>query len=78
MNETGNGKPTSGVRSDDEAKGLATARRGCVAGEEAGLSVELMIQILNAGVSVEMLLDLIDRSLQGRREQTGRSSGWIM
>jgi hypothetical protein len=52
--------------------------RFAVAGEEAGLSVELMIQILNAGVSVETLLDLIDRSLQGRREQTGRSSGWVM
>jgi hypothetical protein len=33
------------------------------AGEEAGLSIEQVIQILNAGVGVETLLDLIDRSL---------------
>ena len=42
------------------------------AGEKAGISVEDMIQILNAGVSVETLLDLIGRNLQARGE-TGRS-----
>jgi len=31
------------------------------AGERAGLSVEEMIRILNAGVTVECLLDLIER-----------------
>ena len=31
-----------------------------LAGEQAGLSVEEMIRILNAGVSVESLLDLIE------------------
>lgn len=31
------------------------------AGEQAGLSVEEMIRILNAGVTVECLLDLIER-----------------
>jgi hypothetical protein len=31
------------------------------AGEKAGLSVEEMIRILNAGVTVESLVDLIER-----------------
>jgi hypothetical protein len=48
------------------------------AGEQAGMSVEDMIRILNAGVSVETLLELIERSLQSSRQETGRSSRWIM
>jgi hypothetical protein len=48
------------------------------AGEQAGMSVEDMIRILNAGVSVETLLELIERSLRPSRAETGRSSGWIM
>lgn len=51
------------------------------AGEPAGLSVEDMIRILNAGVSVETVLDLIERSLQATREESRvscRSSRWIM
>jgi hypothetical protein len=47
-------------------------------GEQAGIAVEDMIQILNAGVSVETLLDLIERRLQGTGEDTHRSSRWIM
>jgi hypothetical protein len=47
-------------------------------GEQAGIAVEDMIQILNAGVSVETLLDLIERRLQGPGEDTHRSSRWIM
>ena len=47
-------------------------------GEQAGISVEDMIQILNAGVSMEILLDFIERSLQASREETCRSSCWIM
>jgi hypothetical protein len=47
-------------------------------GEQAGITVEDMIQILNAGVSVETLLDLIERSLQAPREGTRRSSRWII
>ena len=34
-----------------------------LAGEQVGLSVEEMIRILNAGVSVEGLLDLIERRI---------------
>jgi hypothetical protein len=48
------------------------------AGEQAGMSVEDMIWILNAGVSVETLLELIECSLRSSRQETGRSSRWIM
>jgi hypothetical protein len=48
------------------------------AGEQAGISVEQMIQILNAGVSVETLVDLIDRSPQLHPAETVRCSRWIM
>jgi hypothetical protein len=48
------------------------------AGEEAGISVEDMIRILNAGVSVEALLDLIRRNARACSEKIGRSSGWVM
>lgn len=34
------------------------------AGERAGLSVEEMIRILNSGVKVETLLNLIERNLE--------------
>jgi hypothetical protein len=48
-----------------------------VAGERAGFTVEQMIQILNAGVSVEALLDIIERNLQAPRGYTD-SSRWVM
>lgn len=44
--------------------------RLALAGEQAGISVEEMIQILNAGVRVEALLDLIGRNLQASLETT--------
>jgi hypothetical protein len=47
-----------------------------LAGEQVGMSVEDMIRILNAGVSVETLLDLIG-SLQDFQDGTRRSR-WIM
>jgi hypothetical protein len=37
-----------------------------------------MIQMLNAGVTVEALLDIIERSLQAPQGNTGRSSRWII
>ena len=52
--------------------------RVAVIGEQAGFSVEDMIHMLDAGLAVEMLLEIIDRSLQLPQEETGRSSRWIM
>ena len=46
------------------------------AAERAGMSIDDVIRILNAGVSVETLLDLIGR-LQARSADT-RFSRWIM
>ena len=48
-----------------------------LAGERAGMSVEDMIQLLNAGVGVETLLNLIGK-LYAFREQTLNSSRWIL
>ena len=47
------------------------------AGEEAGFSVEQMIQILNAG-GVETLLEIIERMLLGQPHPQCGSSPWIM
>ena len=48
-----------------------------IAGEQAGFSVERMIQMLNAGITVETLLDLIEWRLRDAAPE-GRSSRWIM
>lgn len=45
-----------------------------LAAEQAGMSVEDMIRILNAGISVEGLLALIERRLQASEATTGSSS----
>lgn len=45
-----------------------------IAGTQAGFSLEQMIQLLDDGLSVESLLDLIAWSLQ-RRERAGCSLG---
>jgi hypothetical protein len=41
------------------------------AGEQAGISVEDMIRVLRAGVSVETLFDLVEWSLQGSQREPG-------
>jgi hypothetical protein len=49
-----------------------------MAGEQAGFSLEQLIQILNAGVSVETLLNWIEVRLDGVDPGPPRSSRWIM
>jgi len=48
-----------------------------VAGEQAGFTVEQMIQLLETGASVEVLLDLIELRLFPD-VATLRSSRWVM
>ena len=48
-----------------------------LAGEQAGLTVEQMIQLLQTGASVEALLDLIELRLFPR-VATLQSSRWVM
>ncbi|HWY52977.1 MAG TPA: hypothetical protein VNZ03_00835 [Terriglobales bacterium] len=48
------------------------------AAEQAGLSIEDLIRILNAGVSVERLLDLIGRGLQASQDEDWSYSRWVM
>jgi hypothetical protein len=48
------------------------------AGEQAGFSVEDLIRMLNAGLTVETLLDIIERNLQPLSPEPLRSSRWVM
>ena len=45
---------------------IAAVTKLAVAGEQAGLSVEQMIRLLDAGLSVEALLTLIAQRLDGK------------
>jgi hypothetical protein len=47
------------------------------AGEQAGFSVEQMIQMLQTGVDVEALLQMIERRLSPPSAKQ-RSSRWVM
>jgi hypothetical protein len=50
------------------------------AGEQAGFTLEQMIELLDAGVDVETLLELIGLRLYGVRSECARSSAsnWVM
>ena len=47
------------------------------AGEQAGFTVEQMIQLLQTGVDAETLLQMIERRLSPPSTKP-RSSGWVM
>ena len=49
-----------------------------IAGEQSGLSLEDMIEMLNAGVTVELLLNLIERRLRAGALEIPRSSAWLI
>lgn len=52
----------------------------CVAGEQAGFSLEQMIELLDSGLSVQTLLDLITWRLDGTQRHpatSASSSCWI-
>ena len=55
-----------------------TVYKLAIAGEQAGFTLEQMIQILSAGVSVETLLNWIEVRLEGVAPGPPRSSRWIM
>jgi hypothetical protein len=55
-----------------------TVYKLAIAGEQAGFSVEEMIQMLNAGITVETLLHLIEWRLGAADDRQARSSCWIM
>jgi uncharacterized protein YoaH (UPF0181 family) len=47
-------------------------------GEQAGFSVEQIIQILNAGISMDTLLQLIASNLEVKKPAAPSSPRWIM
>ena len=59
---------------------LTAVGKLAIAGEQAGFKIEQMIELLNEGLSVETLLDLISWRLQEVQQATAPpacSSGWI-
>jgi hypothetical protein len=60
---------------------VAAIGKLAIAGEQAGFSLEQMIELLDQGLSVETLLDLISWRLEALRRPTIQpacSSGWIV
>ena len=61
---------------------VAAIGKLAIAGEQAGFNLEQMIELLDQGLSVETLLDLISWRLEALRRPTVRpaacSSVWIM
>jgi hypothetical protein len=57
---------------------VATFYKLAIAGEQAGFSLEDMISLLNAGLTVENLLDLIERRLTGVESMKPCSARWVM
>ena len=47
-------------------------------GERAGFTLEAMIQLLDSGASVEMLLELIILRLESQPPQSRQSANWVM
>jgi len=63
----------------DSQSRVNAIRKLAVAGEQAGLSLEQMIQLLNSGMSVVALLDLIAWRLDSARTFSSHAalpSGW--
>ena len=60
---------------------MSAINKLAVAGEQAGFSLEQMIQLLDDGLSVETLLDLITWSLERRQQalpSLSCTSNWVM
>jgi len=60
---------------------VSAIRKLAIAGQQAGFSLEQMIDLLNAGLSVETLLDLIAWRLEGTQSALpllGSSSNWVV
>jgi hypothetical protein len=60
---------------------VAAIGKLAIAGEQTGFSLEQMIELLDHGLSVETLLDLISWRLEPLRKPSAQpacSSGWIV
>lgn len=64
----------------DQATLISGIAKLATAGQEAGFTVEQMIQLLNAGLSVESLVELIAWRLEQPKPMppVGCSSGWVV
>ena len=60
---------------------MSAINKLAIAGQQAGFSLEQMIQLLDDGLSVETLLDLIAWSLERRQQvlsELSSTSSWAM
>jgi hypothetical protein len=59
---------------------ISAIHKLALAGEQAGFSVEQMIQMLNEGLSVEELITLIGLRIEGDERKLGptHSFSWVM
>ena len=59
---------------------ISAIRKLAMAGQQAGFSVEQMIEMLNDGVSVEELITLIGLRIEGdeRKPAAATCSAWLM
>lgn len=60
---------------------MSAIEKLAIAGEQAGFTLEQMIDLLNAGLSVESLLELIAWRLEGTQSElpiVGSSSNWVL
>ena len=56
---------------------VAAIEKLAIAGEQAGFTVEQMIRLLNDGLTVETLLDLISWRHQMPNRMTPAASHWV-
>ena len=57
---------------------LTSIEKLAIAGEQAGFTIEEMIGLLNSGVSIQTLLDMMALRLHGKAMTRLRPSRWIM
>ena len=57
---------------------LTAVNRLAILGERAGFSVLQLIQLLNAGMTVEGLLQLIESRLASQSTSSAGSPNWVM
>jgi hypothetical protein len=57
---------------------METIGKLAMAGEQAGFTVGQMVDMLNSGVTLETLLDMIALQLHGHVLQPSASSRWVV
>lgn len=70
-------QPRWGQKAMENSSLVSAIEKLAIAGEQAGFTVEQMIQLLNDGLTVETLLDLISWRHQMPNRMTALTSHWV-